>query len=630
MAIANMDNVHTLRIIFGHWNLTIGLLRGFLGSSNPGRSKLKKLWLENCCLEGLGVQLYMELKLTQLESIRLRRIYISSVENLNGIMYIPTRGGVPWLIQDGRGSSRTTTVVYGENQDQKSQMLADEDELLKGVVRKYDELIYQRIAAERERFPSEEKMHEALRGDPLHLPISPKLWLTRVFRASAHTLTSLNLDWVLWPAKPNPVEEAADMLGQLSELRFSNLRAFQLRNTVVDQTKIPDGIYLLDDGENKMPSFLGFMENHPKLQCIGWPMDRFLSHRRSNPETALRTREVINTLSHTLRDIRLDYDYSSGGELFTETPTSWLETEALIRRRKFIDEFARHMTAVEQLKMEGGIPRDEKRETVRALRLCPLQKIVMIGVSCPLGNTWGLGAEKLKAVDLGNQNYAGTFEEESDEQIHASMAFPPQPPPSSHFEPTYGWPPGPPMIHTIASYHVSTITELKFCGYNGSPILHFPSPVTEPMLHPLRYFHKLERLIISMWLLTYFEGDNNDESIVAYWVDQRSPASRALVRVMPPEHRTSSWSERLTTFYSPEALAKQVATQIAPHISPQAKNRPGGVSVRASFCLGVANSDIFDLDVTVGANDEVLEFKGPREEREPSRTKEKLGQRRWF
>ena len=47
------------------------------------------------------------------------------------------------------------------------------------------------------------------------------------------------------------------------------------------------------------------------------------------------------------------------------------------------------MRNLRTIKIEGGMPRDERRETIRALRHCPLEKIVLNGVCCPLGNTWG-------------------------------------------------------------------------------------------------------------------------------------------------------------------------------------------------------------------------------------------------
>lgn len=59
-------------------------------------------------------------------------------------------------------------------------------------------------------------------------------------------------------------------------------------------------------------------------------------------------------------------------------------------RRAFISGFAAKMQKVEDLKIEGGVPRDERRETLRAMGACPLRKVVLIGVNSPAGNTWGL------------------------------------------------------------------------------------------------------------------------------------------------------------------------------------------------------------------------------------------------
>ena len=67
------------------------------------------------------------------------------------------------------------------------------------------------------------------------------------------------------------------------------------------------------------------------------------------------------------------------------------------RRRRFIAEFAPHMTQLRSIKIEGAMPRDERREVLRALYACSLEKIVMIGMSSPIGNSWGHEGQDLHA-----------------------------------------------------------------------------------------------------------------------------------------------------------------------------------------------------------------------------------------
>ena len=163
---------------------------------------------------------------------------------------------------------------------------------------------------------------------------------------------------------------------------------------------------------------------------------------------------------------------------------------------------------------------------------------------------------------------------------------------------------------------------------------------------------------MSFWLLTYFEGCYRDNDIIKYWLDSRSPNSTALAVVTPPRspeqdfpvdpghfpesnatfaapQEFNRWEVLLKTHYSPSALAYRVARDLAPLLSPVAKSRPGGVRVRGSFCLGVRDDrrpacDIFDLDIRIGKDGQVLEFTGPREEGEKSRWWQKLESRRWF
>jgi hypothetical protein len=187
------------------------------------------------------------------------------------------------------------------------------------------------------------------------------------------------------------------------ELRFPHLRALQFRNAVVLETMHPQGLYLFDqaripfhdDWEANMVlghnykerldlGCLKFMEYHTNLQCLAWPMDGFFSDQPLRSDIADRVEAVINNLGRTLLDLRVDMLYIGQGERQTDDFASSTRD----RRRRFISGFAARMTKVESVKIEGGIPRDERREVIRALHACPLKKIVMIGVCSAVGNTW--------------------------------------------------------------------------------------------------------------------------------------------------------------------------------------------------------------------------------------------------
>ena len=226
------------------------------------------------------------------------------------------------------------------------------------------------------------------------------------------------------------------------------------------------------------------------------------------------------------------------------------------------------------------------------------------------------------------------FLEAEDKDAIFSYGYKAPEPPSSefHFEPNYGWPSGPPLIHTIASFHADTVKELKFCGYKGAPVLYNPTPVTSPMLYALKHFHQLDTLIISVWLNTEFEGRPQDAEIIKYWLDARSPSSMSLARIIRDEE-IEGWEKELRTKYAPDALAWHVTNFIGPFLSEQAKLRPNGVHVRGSVCIGDWGG-IFDIDIRVGKgslnSDICLGYKGPREEIEPERRRSKLLSRRWF
>ena len=480
-----------------------------------------------------------------------------------------------------------------------------------------------------------------------------------LLNSASATLTSLCLDWALTLPTyhsnsslktTTPDSEGylawVNMFLRLFELRFPHLRALQFRNAVVRETMQPPGLYLLDHADIPIKNVMDaadvlrpdyrlrldlacvrFMEAHSNLICLAWPMESFFSERPRNADIVNRVHTVIDNLGRTLVDLRVDTLYNGLGERQSDSPSSRNRD----RRRRFISEFAAKMTKVESIKIEGGMPRDERREIIRALHACPLKKIVMIGVCSNVGNTWGA-----EGRELGERLARGELEsleaEAKDVIFNLGFKEPVPPPADFRFEPTYGWPPGPPMLQTVASFHADTVTELKFCGYKGSPILFTPTPVTQPMLYALKYFNKLESLIMSMWLSTVFEDDNRDSDIIKYWLDARSPYSTSLVRTVIDEE-PEGWEKELRTKFAPDALAWHITSFIGPFLSEEAKARTGGVHVRASMCVGDWGG-IFDIDLHIGKgscnSDVCLDYKRPREELEPDRRRSKLESRRWF
>lgn len=476
-----------------------------------------------------------------------------------------------------------------------------------------------------------------------------------IMHSASATLTSLCLDWVLTRHGPKRVvtSSATDsrtlaLFVGLFSLRFPHLRALQLRNTIVPQTVMPRGLYLLDHAQVRIMDETGsegargpheellkradlvcltFMEAHPKLQCLAWPMERFLSHQPIRSDIADRVLDVIDNLGRTLLDLRVDTRYSGVGELQTED-TICSDKNARDSRRRFISKFAAKMTKVESIKIEGGVPRDERRETVRALFPSPLKKIVMIGVCSPIGNTWGADGQELPE-HVGSDHFETLEHEDKDAVFSLGSRRPEALSTDFRFEVESGWPPGPPMIHTLASLHAGTVTELKFCGYKGAPVLFTPTPITTPLLSGLKYFDRIESFTMSMWLSTTFEGSLRDADVIMYWLDSRSPASTSLVRIT--DEAPMGWEKELRTKYAPGALAWHITNFIGPLLSEQAKARKGGVSVRVSMCIG-EDGGIFDIDLHIGKgscnSDVCLDYKGPREELE--RRRSKLESRRWF
>lgn len=102
LALRNLVNVHTLRIIYGHYNLTRILLAAFLDPKRPQRVPLRKLWLESCCPSGFGTN-YTNFcspgYSTGLESVHIRRLRAESSDapersRMQQFEYKLSRGGI--------------------------------------------------------------------------------------------------------------------------------------------------------------------------------------------------------------------------------------------------------------------------------------------------------------------------------------------------------------------------------------------------------------------------------------------------------------------------------------------------------------------------------------------------------
>jgi len=652
-----MVNVQTLRIVHGHMNLTSSLVEGFLDPDRPRHTSIRKLWLESCSLSIYAMHFLASDSVAGLESLRIRRLdaadFISTQPREMGVQeYKLSRGGMCHPMHDGAGGWVQTTIqACEEEMPEDFERYSDHELMLRA--KSFDREIWNNLP-EVEEFLGDSQRPGKAEKNVFQVPVNPLLGL---LEHAASTLTSLNLDWLLWRGKGHgPPDGSAATLEHLSALRFPNLRAFQLRNAISQLTLLPEGIFLLED------TFLGFMEYHHKLQCLAWPIDRFYGHSRPSVDVQNRCRRLMAHLATVLTDLRIDAPYQGDAEPVTDTSHTMPEMETCIRRRRFIAEFAPHLRRLQRLKVEGGIPRDEKRELIRALHYCPLNRVVMIGASFPAGNIWGPHGLELKAVDEGpSLNNLHNLEGEDVQGIQESYRRGSYMADQFEFEPDYGWPAvQAPLLQTLVLHHASTVEELKLCGFNSCPILSHATPITDPLLTPLRSLDNLKQLIVSFWLLTWFESDYRDTEIIQYWQDSRSPASTALVVVTPPrspqvaDHpvdpghfpnlgatfappppQYNRWAVALKTSYSPSALAYRVASDLGPYLSPVAKSRPGGVKVRGSFCVGTReatrhSTDIFDLDIRIGKHDQVLEFTGPREEAEKSRWWQKLEGRSWF
>jgi hypothetical protein len=141
-----------------------------------------------------------------------------------------------------------------------------------------------------------------------------------MLRSANRTLTSLNLDWVLTCFPEATDTEYHALYRDLFKCRFPNLKAFQMRNCVVQETKLPSDIYLFSPLNSELgPGGLEFMEAHSNLRCLAWPIEHFFPHQAPSPSLGARIDSIISNLGRSLVDLRVDADYSRHGEPCSES-----------------------------------------------------------------------------------------------------------------------------------------------------------------------------------------------------------------------------------------------------------------------------------------------------------------------
>lgn len=127
--VRGMVRVHTVRIVFGHANITDALLRCFFDKDRLRETPVRRLWLEDCRLAG-GLDLSFpnhplglpsELDFTGLESVRFRRMPLHPATQFDGVLsasdFNHARGGYASLeLQDGQGGTSRTPINGASNE----------------------------------------------------------------------------------------------------------------------------------------------------------------------------------------------------------------------------------------------------------------------------------------------------------------------------------------------------------------------------------------------------------------------------------------------------------------------------------------------------------------------------------
>jgi hypothetical protein len=578
-AILNLVSVQTLIIVMGHDNIVRGLLQGFFDPHRASLVPVRRLWVESSCLRNNPWPRDVP---QGLQSIRLRRLGLLSSE------------------ADAPEESRPPSRLLGGDPVQ-------DPTALDSMIAKMEDQIFDKLKD----YVSPELLRMCASSSCLYCPhlafsrsASSLPFFMGVVKSEQLTLTSINFDWIL-----NGEAVYAALIS--TKPTFPHLKALQVRNAVKDQAVVVDPRNLDRQSYLLNSVWLSFLQRHPDIECLAWPMAYFIHTEPGKPAVvSLEASQALTRLGQQLKLLRVDspffrVDNNTDLELAARDP------ELLKRQRIFVNLVAPEMKSLKVIKVEGTVPAEVRRDILEKLSSCPLEKVVIIGIHWTIGNSWTASIDTVKGVEISKPVSWETLDFDSDEDSEAEAN-------SSSLE-------------ALSRTQSSTITELKFCGFYGSPVLHDPSPRTSTQLSYLRHFHNLHFLTTAFWLSTNERGLQCSQHIYHLW-DGSIIDTEGLTELGREEQ--IQIQREVEPYYNTANLAEQVAKIVGPHLSDQALSRKSGVGVKALFLLVELEpddrSEIFELQIFLGKNGKVIHFGEIMGENHPGKLAEKMRRRGWF
>ncbi|KAI9778280.1 MAG: hypothetical protein M1839_008305 [Geoglossum umbratile] len=613
IAISHMVNVRTLTIIHGHFSITKELIRGLFHLGRKCQTPVRKLWVESSCFEEIWNSVSQEGTVAGLRSVRLRRM--SVIEECYRNLW-------PEGLEISRGGRRLNYRSIPTMSTAMLQICDDATEQLEQAV-EWDRVIYGK-------FPD---IDDVTAKSVQDLPIpdhgnrgswaSPVSIIRSLFISSTDTLTSLNLDWL------EGLGVSLEAIFRDLPL-FPNLKAFQVRNAVTDETEIDPSVSLFEPES----LFFHFIRNHQKIEYLAWPMRNFFPSS-GEPLEDPRVVELISELGRRLKFLRIDAHLTIH-EALTDESTGYDPRSARTSRRKVVRYLAPEMRYLEGLKIEGGVPKDEVRELLRGLSHCPLKKLVVLGFDYPLKDWW--------------DNPPADENPPTAAQTKQSLS-------NRKFVPKYGK--GLPLLDVIQWIYNDTMEELKFLGSHHVFCLNqsYPETIFSRVFSPLVRFRRLHELTLAFSLRTEHQGAEIAADVAGFWISSQSSAPRTgSSSDLTNTQRLAERDKHLRENFAPRKLAERVVEIMGRYLyicqrhedrnfSPQTDGNstttsltpltsnsdspdiPKVVSVRAYLRVNDNHtSEIFELGIGVRPDQSIAWIRGPYSElqREPQKVRE------WF
>ena len=605
-AIANMVNVRTLILSFGHQNIVSALFIGFFGAEKRQHS-IERLFVENCLFGDLS-------KIQGLSNPwGLSTVSLKSLDMTSG-----QAGGKPQKVALYREvvhlESRYGTIerpTYQCSRDllppieQSSKALGFEDGIYYSLanlqVPVHTCSIYSCPGA----------AYSVRQADLNSVPKDPSASILFLLSRSVETPTSLTLDRFMYGhlLLQKFIHENAN---------FPNLRALVFNDMSDDKdrgyVKGDDGNWIVDESHFLFcEPWLRFLARHRGLRILGWSLQMIIPYSKLDITESDLLKSTRSRLSKELKTLIIFDDALTDSSEEEGQYSEWMKRTVFFN--KF---FFPQMTVLKAFRFVGNAVEEELSWATEQMCKSPLQEFSIVGMTYPYDMRWndtnvgGIDGKLERGFgDIRNRLWWNEFPEE------LALPFGRRNPDIS-------------LIQMLERQYGSTLKTLGIDGYLSAPSLHQPYPEIKLFFQNLCGFTKLSCIKFNFWVLPFINDRQCGPDIHTFWIREHYRKQN-----FPYEENCACKTCKppiLVEYYDPTFLARRVAEIFGPCLHHEALSAsPEGVKIESLILMpwrwtyparGAQLEDqclVNELTVWIGEGGIVKRYVGPVSKTEWSR-----------